>query len=48
MGARNGKEEKQYTQSSLEGLADLEQVESQFDNCLILSLPVYKDTGKKQ
>jgi len=48
MGGRNGKEERQYTQSSLDGLADVEQEESQYDNCLILSLPMYKDTGKKQ
>jgi hypothetical protein len=45
---RNGKEEQRYTQASLEGLADLEQAESQFANCLILSLPVYTDTGKEQ
>jgi hypothetical protein len=45
---RYGKEGQQYTQSFLEGLSNLEQTESQFDNCLILSQPVYKDTGKKQ
>ena len=45
---RNGKEDTQYTQPTIAGLADLEQAENQFANCLILSLPVYKDTGKKQ
>ena len=48
MAGRNGKEDTHYTQSSLEGLSELEQEESRFDNCLILTLPMYKDTGKKQ
>jgi hypothetical protein len=35
-------------QPTLEGLPALEQEVSWFDNCLMLSWPEYKDTGKKQ
>ena len=45
---RNGKEEHNYTQPSLEGLAAPEQAVRQFENCLVLSRPIYQDTGKKQ
>ena len=45
---RNGKEEHNYTQPSLEGLAAPEQAERQFENCLVLSRPIYQDTGKKK
>ena len=37
-----------YIQPSLEELAAPEQAEQQFENCLVLTRPTYKDTGKKQ
>ena len=45
---RNGKEEHNYTQPSLEGLAAPEPEERLFENCLVLSRPIYQDTGKKK
>ena len=47
MGARNGKEDG-FTQPLLVGLEAAKPEETELDNCLVLSRPVYKDTGKKQ
>lgn len=47
MERRNGKEN-EYTQPVLDGLNTPESAETELDNCLVLTRPVYKDTGKKQ
>ena len=47
MGGRNGKEDG-LTQPLLAGMEALKPEETELDNCLVLSRPVYKDTGKKQ
>jgi hypothetical protein len=47
MGGRNGKEE-DFTQPILAGMEGLQPEETELDNCLVLSRPVYRDTGKKQ
>ncbi len=47
MGGRNGKENG-FIQPSLAGLEAEKPQETDFDNCLVLSRPEYKDTGKKQ
>ncbi len=47
MGGRNGKENG-LTQPHLSGLEADKPEETEFANCLVLSRPEYKDTGKKQ
>jgi len=47
MGGRNGKENG-FTQPFLVGLEAEKPQETKLDNCLVLTLPEYKDTGKKQ
>ena len=47
MGGRNGKENG-LTQPSLAGMEGLKPKETELENCLVLSRPEYKDTGKKQ
>lgn len=47
MGGRNGKENG-FTQPTLTGLEAEKPQETELDNCLVLSRPEYKDTGKKQ
>jgi hypothetical protein len=47
MGGRNGKENG-LTQPSLTGLEAEKPQETELANCLVLSRPEYKDTGKKQ
>ena len=47
MGGRNGKENG-LTKPLLTGMEGLKPEETQLDNCLVLSRPEYKDTGKKQ
>jgi hypothetical protein len=47
MGGLNGKENG-FTQPSLAGLEAEEPQETKLDNCLVLTPPEYKDTGKKQ
>ena len=47
MGGRNGKENG-LTQPSLTGLEAEKPEETELANCLVLSRPEYKDTGKKQ
>jgi len=47
MGGRNGKENG-LTQPSLAGLEAEKPEETELANCLVLSRPEYKDTGKKQ
>src|SRR5260370_35823471 len=47
MGGRNGKENG-FTQPSLTGLEAEKPEETELANCLVLSRPMYKDTGKKQ
>lgn len=46
MGGQNGKE-KGYVQGLLAGLEAEKPAERAFDNCLVLALPVYKETGKR-
>jgi hypothetical protein len=50
MGERNerNKHDLDYTQPVLEGLQVPETQETELDNCLILSRPIYKDSGKQQ
>jgi hypothetical protein len=45
---RNGKEDSAYTQPTIAGLEAPKPEEIELDNCLVLSRPAYKDTGKKQ
>ena len=47
MGGRNGKENG-LTQPHLSGLEAEKPEETELANCLVLSRPEYKDTGKKQ
>lgn len=47
MGGRNGKENG-LTQPLLEGMEGLQPEETELGNCMVLSRPEYKDTGKKQ
>jgi len=47
MGGRNGKENG-LTQPALAGLEAEKPEETEFANCLVLALPVYKDTGKRR
>src|SRR5260370_38586290 len=47
MGGRNGKENG-FIQPLLAGLEAEKPQETELDNCLVLRLPEYKDTGKKQ
>ena len=47
MGGRNGKENG-LTQPLLSGLEAAKPEETELANCLVLSRPEYKDTGKKQ
>ena len=47
MGGRNGKENG-FTQQFLAGLEAEKPEETELANCLVLSRPAYKDTGKKQ
>jgi hypothetical protein len=47
MGGRNGKEN-ELTQPLLTGMEGLLPEETELDNCLVLSRPEYKDSGKKQ
>jgi hypothetical protein len=47
MGGRNGKENG-FIQPLLAGLEAEKPEETELDNCLVLSRPVYRDTGKKQ
>jgi hypothetical protein len=47
IGGRNGKENN-MTQPFLAGMEVLKPEETELDNCLVLSRPEYKDTGKKQ
>ena len=47
MGGRNGRENG-LTQPSLTGLEAEKPEETELANCLVLSRPEYKDTGKKQ
>ncbi len=47
MGGRNG-QENGFTQPALSGLEAEKPIETELDNCLVLRLPEYKDTGKKQ
>ncbi len=47
MGGGKGKENG-LTQPLLEGMEGLKPEETELDNCLVLSRPIYKDTGKKQ
>ncbi len=47
MGGRNGKENG-FTQPLLTGLEAEKPQETELDNCLVLSRPEYKDSGKKQ
>ena len=47
MGGQNGKENG-LTQPSLTGLEAEKPEETELANCLVLSRPEYKDTGKKQ
>ena len=47
MGGRNGKENG-YSQPSLTWLEAEKSEETELDNCLVLSRPVYKDTDKRQ
>lgn len=45
---RNGKEDSAYIQPIIVGLVTPKPVETELDNCLVLSRPEYKGTGKKQ
>jgi hypothetical protein len=45
---RNNKEDSAYTQPTIAGLEAPQPEETELDNCLVLSRPEYKDTGKKQ
>jgi len=45
MAGRN-EHESGYAQPLLEGLGTPETVETELDNCLLLSRPIYTDTGK--
>lgn len=47
MGGGKGKENG-FIQPSLSGMEELKPEETELANCLVLSRPVYKDTGKKQ
>ena len=47
MGGGNGKENG-LVQPLLTGIEDVKPEETELDNCLVLSRPVYKDTGKKR
>ena len=47
MGGRNGKENG-LTQPALAGLEAEKPEEIELANCLVLALPVYKDTGKRR
>src|SRR5439155_24789734 len=47
MGGRNGKENG-LTQPALAGLEAEKPEERELANCLVLALPVYKDTGKRR
>ena len=47
MGGRNGKENG-LTQPALAGLEAEKPEEREFANCLVLALPVYRDTGKRR
>src|SRR5439155_25803870 len=47
MGGRNGKENG-LTQPALAGLETEKPEERELANCLVLALPVYKDTGKRR
>ncbi len=44
---RNGKEATHYTQQAMTGLEAPQPEKTELDNCLVLSRPEYKDTGKK-
>jgi hypothetical protein len=50
MGGRNeqNQHDPDYTQPSLEGLQVPEAQETELDNCLVLTRPIYKDSGKQQ
>src|SRR5947209_9743472 len=45
---RNGKEDAHYSQPTLAVLEAPQAEETELDNCLVLSRPEYKDTGKKR
>ncbi len=47
MGSRNGKENG-FIQPAFSGLEAEQPTETELDNCLVLSRPEYKDSGKKQ
>src|SRR5205085_1048389 len=47
MGGGKGKENG-LTQPLLSGMEAMKAEETELDNCLVLSRPVYRDTGKKQ
>ena len=47
MGGLNGKEN-EYTQPALDGFDTPETAPTELENCLVLTRPVFKDTGKKQ
>ena len=48
MGVRNETGRNGYTQPTLDGLEAAKPEETELANCLVLSRPIYQDTGKKQ
>jgi hypothetical protein len=48
MGGRNETEHNGYTQPLLNGVEAAQPEETELANCLVLSRPIYQDTGKKK